>query len=114
MNAVNVLLHFFYYSRLKQGKFTETAEQAELSSSFTAKTDSIDNFVSECHAEWQCKKFTRAEIYTMYLEYCENAGIDRPVTNQNFHSVFARALADNKIPVRNGQLHDGSRYYEFI
>lgn len=88
---------------LKQGKFTETAEQAELSSTFTAKTDSIDNFVAECNSEWQSKKFTRAEIYTIYLEYCEKAGIDNPVANQNFHSAFTRALADKKIPVRNGQ-----------
>ena len=105
----------FFYLLLKQGKFTETAEQAELSSSFTAKTDSIDNFVSECHAEWQCKKFTRAEIYTMYLEYCENAGIDRPVRiEDNFYSAFNRALTVNKVPAKtNGKYHDGTRYYEF-
>ena len=100
---------------IKQGKFTETTEQSELSSSFTAKTDSIDNFVSECHTEWECKKFTRAEIYTMYLEYCENAGIDRPVRiEDNFYSVFNRALTVNKVPAKtNGKYHDGTRYYEF-
>lgn len=100
---------------LKQGKFTETAEQAELSNAFTSKTDSIDNFVADCNTDWQGKKITRAEIYTLYLEYCENAGVDRPVrVEDNFYSAFNRALSINKVPAKtNGKYHNGTRYYEF-
>ena len=100
---------------IKNGKFTETTEQAELSSAFISKTDSIDNFVAECNSEWQGKRYTRSEIYSMYLEYCENSKIYNTVRMEdNFFSAFNRALTNNKIPAKtNGQKHDGTRYYEF-
>ena len=96
------------------GEFTATAEQDEISSAFVSKTDSIDNFVAECNSEWQGKKYTRDEIYNMYLEYCEIARVNNIVrAEDNFFSTLNQALTKNKVLTKTGQKHDGTRYYEF-
>ena len=99
---------------LTQGKFTETAEQAEITTAFTAKTDSVDYFISECKSNFNDgKRFARSEIYNMYRDYCMDTGYE-PISNQKFHAIFRQILVNNKIPVREGQADKGTRYYEFL
>ena len=88
---------------IRQGKFTQTDEQHELSEAFNAKKDddSVEAFLSDYQKEFYDsdgygKKFTRSEIYAMYADYCDEMNIE-PVSSRTFHEAFRDALQKKSI-----------------
>ena len=104
---------------IKQGHFTLTDEQAEIANAFEASTDSVIAFLDRQFIEeienhdTQGLTLTRGSVYASYLDFCECAGIHKPVDVSRFHNTFRKALNDKHIPYREKQSHEGTRSYMF-
>ena len=103
---------------IRQGHFTITNEQSEISNALSASTNSVMAFVAQFATEiydvdGNGRKFTRGEVYARYLDYCDGERIEKPVDVSRFHSVFRKALSDNNILYREKQTHEGIRSYVF-
>ena len=106
---------------IKQGRFTETDEQAELIGAFTTVTeaDTVNEFVAENSQNFSMQRIILADMFLKYVTFCTENEI-KPLDNHKFYKVFEARLTTQNISYQRKQkrfLIDGElknkEFYEF-
>ena len=106
---------------IKQGRFTETDEQAELIGAFTTVTeaDTVNEFVAENSQNFSMQRIILADMFLKYVTFCTENEI-KPLDNHKFYKVFEARLTTQNISYQrkhkkfliNGELKN-KEFYEF-
>ena len=101
-----------------KGKFTETEEQAEISTAFITanEAESVNQFVDAMlkdASEWKGKTIKKADIFAHYAVFCANNDIEAECSNRKFYGAFEVRLKAKEIQLRLWQQHNGERVYSF-
>ena len=100
---------------IKQSRFTETDEQAELTGAFTIATeaDTVNEFIAENSQSFSGQRIILADMFLTYVTYCTENELE-PLSNRKFHKVFEARLATQNINYQRRQNRvTGKRFYDF-
>lgn len=103
-----------------EGIFTETDEQAELTTVFTTETEanSVNNFVDliiDDDSQWKGQNVKIVDVYTSYIQFCadRNINAENVLSNRKFFGAFEARLKAKEIQFKRWRPHGEKEMYSF-